>query len=309
MNTKFDLLYEKGFSIIINDIPESIESSICYYFDYDERYHSYNMEFPHFHIFYEIMIPLCPKAYHYIEGKKYTLLTGDIILLPPSVLHQSEYLKGDPSDRIVIGFMLPQNNAHFAGGYKFILDALFDKNKPVYRFHNEERISLFNILNEIVMINKNMDKAVIPLLTHGKFCEFLYKLYSLKDRNNYELNCDDGIDGKIYSIANYIHTHYKDDISLELIAREYFISTYYLSHRFKKVMGYPLTGYIHETRIKNAQYLLINSQKKISEIAFETGFLSFSQFNRIFKRICGISPTEYRKRNGSSQNKIIRYDV
>ena len=34
MKTKFDLLYEKGFSIIINDIPESIESSICYYFDY-----------------------------------------------------------------------------------------------------------------------------------------------------------------------------------------------------------------------------------------------------------------------------------
>lgn len=305
MKTKFDLLYEKGFSIIINDIPDSIESSICYYFDYDERYHSYNMEFPHFHIFYEIMITLCPKAYHYIEGKKYTLLTGDIILLPPSVLHQSEYLKGDPSDRIVIGFMLPQSKAHFANGYEYILSALFDKNNPVYRFHSEERISLFNILNDIVLINKNMNKAVIPLLTHTKFCEFLYKLYSLKEQNTYELNPDDGIDSKIYSIANYIHTHYKDNISLESIAGKYFISTYYLSHRFKKVMGYTITRYMHETRIKNTQYLLINSDKKISEIAFETGFSSFSQFNRIFKRICGISPTEYRKRKGNVKYKTI----
>jgi transcriptional regulator GlxA family with amidase domain len=49
------------------------------------------------------------------------------------------------------------------------------------------------------------------------------------------------------------------------------------------------------TRIKNVQYLLLNTKKKISELAEECGFTSFSQFNRIFQKYCSQSPSEYRK--------------
>ena len=80
------LLYEKGFSIIINDEALSFDSSICYYFDYDERSHSVNMDFPHFHSFYEMMIPLSPKAYHFINGKRYDLVPNDLVLLRRNIL-------------------------------------------------------------------------------------------------------------------------------------------------------------------------------------------------------------------------------
>ena len=88
------LLYEEGFSIIINEISTPIENSTFYYFDYDKRSHSINMDFPHFHSFYELMILLSPKAYHFVEGKRYDLIANDMVLLQPSVLHQSEYLPG-----------------------------------------------------------------------------------------------------------------------------------------------------------------------------------------------------------------------
>jgi len=61
------LLFKKGFSIIINDFHESLEESTCYYFDYDQRHHSANMDFPHFHSFYEMLILLSPKAYHSVS--------------------------------------------------------------------------------------------------------------------------------------------------------------------------------------------------------------------------------------------------
>ena len=80
------LLYEKGFSIIINDMAMPMENSTLYYFDYDQRSQSVNMEFPHFHIFYEMMILLSPKAYHFVEGKRYDMVSNGIILLPPSIL-------------------------------------------------------------------------------------------------------------------------------------------------------------------------------------------------------------------------------
>lgn len=70
------------------------------------------------------MILLSPKAYHFVEGKRYDIIANDLVLLPPSVLHQSEYLPGPPSDRIIIGFMLPKQMNYGASGYKEILSVL-----------------------------------------------------------------------------------------------------------------------------------------------------------------------------------------
>ena len=103
------LNYEKGFSIIINELKTPVENSICYYFDYDARSYSVNMSFPHMHMFYEIMILLSPKAYHFIAGKPYSIINNDIVLLAPAILHQTEYLPGPPSDRIIINFMVPKH--------------------------------------------------------------------------------------------------------------------------------------------------------------------------------------------------------
>lgn len=288
------LLYERGFSIIVNDVATPIENSVFYYFDYDCRSHSVNMEFPHFHIFYEMMILLSPRAYHFVEGQRYDIVANDIVLLPPSVLHQSEYFPGPPSDRIIIGFMLPKQLGCLKSGYEEIL-SIFNSTKPIMRFHVEEQNQLFQKLNEITAISQNVHNTnVRNLMIHNKFTEFLFLLYSLKDHNHYTPNIENGIREKIYTITNYIHTHYKEDLSLALLADTFYISSYYLSHQFKDITGYTVVQYIQLTRIKNAQYLLLNSDLKITQIAENTGFSSFSQFNRVFRKFCGMSPSDYK---------------
>ena len=129
------------------------------------------MEFPHFHIFYEMMILLSPKANHFVEGKCYDMIANDIILLPPSVLHQSVYLPGPPSDRIVIGFMLPKQDT-YTNGYSEIL-SVFNTAQPIYRFHREEQNRLFSRLNEITEMSRNIQNpGVRNLMIHCKFMEF-----------------------------------------------------------------------------------------------------------------------------------------
>lgn len=289
------VLYEKGFSIIINDVAVPTEDSTLYYFDYDQRSQSVNMEFPHFHIFYEMMILLSPKAYHFVEGKRYDMVSNDIILLPPSVLHQSVYLPGPPSDRIVIGFMLPRQMIEQKPGYREIL-SIFDCATPILRFHREEQNRIFERLNEIINLQLTVHNPQIrDLMIHNKFIEFLFTLYSLRNQNHYVPNVEDtGIREKIYTITNYIHTHYSDDISLGSLADIFYISPYYLSHQFKDVTGYTVVQYIQLSRVKNAQYLLLNSKDKITKIAEQTGFSSFSQFNRVFRKFCGMSPSDYK---------------
>lgn len=288
------LLYEKGLSVIINEMAIPVENSTCYYFDYDQRSQSINMEFPHFHSFYEIMIPLCPKAYHFISGKRYDIRANDIVLLAPSILHQSEYLPGPPSDRIIIGFMFPKHLFSYPQGYQEIL-SVFHAPIPIFRFNHEEQTLLFQRLNEVIELSQKISNPHLrDLMIHNKFTEFLFVLWNLRNQNQYIPNAENGIRGKIYTITNYIHTHYSENISLASISDTFYISPYYLSHQFKDVTGYTVVQYIQLTRIKNAQYFLLNSDMKITAVAERTGFSSFSQFNRVFRKFSGMSPSDYK---------------
>ncbi|MDC7292417.1 MULTISPECIES: helix-turn-helix domain-containing protein [unclassified Butyrivibrio] len=286
--------YEDNHYIIINNIA----NNIFYYIDYDKRDYSINMEFQHLHPYYEVMLLLAPNATHLIEGTPYNIHMGDMVLLAPSVMHKSVYYKGEPSKRVIIDFMYPLDKPETAEAYKEILKP-FHTEVPILRLELEDRQRLIDILNDLFSFSKNHDyygNAADEFYIHNKFQEFLYGLYELSGKNIYTNDqAYNSIEQKMYEISSFIHANYKDDISLASLSERFFISPSYLSREFKQVTGFNISNYIQLTRIKNAQYRLVSTNDKISAIASDCGFASFSQFNRIFNRISGSSPREYRQ--------------
>ncbi len=285
--------YEDNHYIIINNIA----NNIFYYIDYDKRDYSINMEFQHLHPYYEIMFLLAPNASHLIEGIPYNIHMGDMVLLAPSVMHKSVYYKGEPSKRVIIDFMYPLDKPETAEAYKEILRP-FEKEVPILRLELEDRQKLVNILNDLYLFSKSHSYYGNPadeFYIHNKFQEFLYTLYELSDKNIYTNDqAYNSIEQKMYEISSFIHNNYSEDISLNSLSEQFFISPSYLSREFKQVTGFNISNYIQLTRIKNAQYKLVSTNDKISAIASDCGFASFSQFNRIFNKISGTSPREYR---------------
>lgn len=92
----------------------------------------------------------------------------------------------------------------------------------------------------------------------------------------------------------YIIEHQAEDLSLGQVAKEVNTSTFYFCKMFKKVTGINFTDYVSRVRIEKSKNLLLNPNLRISEIAFEVGFQSLTHFNRVFKKILGQSPTQYR---------------
>ncbi len=92
----------------------------------------------------------------------------------------------------------------------------------------------------------------------------------------------------------YIHEHQTEELSLGQVAKAVNTSTFYFCKMFKKVTGINFTDYLSRVRIEKAKNLLLNPNLRVSEIAFEVGFQSLTHFNRVFKKILGQSPTEYR---------------
>lgn len=102
--------------------------------------------------------------------------------------------------------------------------------------------------------------------------------------------------GIIKRAKEFITQHQSEDLTLTKVAKAVNISEFYFCKMFKKFTGLNFTEYLCRIRIERARQLLLNPNIRISEIAFEVGFQSLTHFNRVFKRIAGLSPSEYRSR-------------
>lgn len=283
-------LYEDKYYIRVRDETDPL----FYFFDYDVRSSDLNMQFQHFHTFYELCVLLCPHTTHFLEGKPYELQTFDVFGIPPNVLHKTQYPEGDPCKRLIIQFSLPKNVTGLSNEYEQLL-SIFHQEIPIYRFEPELRQKLYRKLNDIFLLAKKTD-PMRDLIIHQKFIEFLTLIFLNQDKNTYSNAAEmTPMQKKIYSITSFIHAHYTEDLSLEQLAQQFYISSCYLSHQFKAVTGFTVTDYIQITRVRNVQTLLITTRMPITDAALSCGFASFSQFNRVFQKHVGISPSQYRR--------------
>ena len=99
----------------------------------------------------------------------------------------------------------------------------------------------------------------------------------------------------IWKARKFIEEHSTEQLSLSKVASAVGINPTHLSEKFKLVTGVNFVEYVARIRFENARFLLRAKQLRISEIAFAVGFQSLSQFNRVFKKLSGKSPSEYRE--------------
>ena len=286
------VLYEDKYAVRVN----TEKDPLFYYFDYDVRSANINMQFQHFHTFYELCVVLCPHTTHFLEGKPYELQTFDIIGIAPNVLHRTQYPIGDPCKRLIIQFNLPKCVPGLKNEYQQLLQ-LFHQEVPIFRFEPELRSKIYRKLNDIYLLGQKTD-PMRDLIVHQTFIELLTLLFLNQDQNQYaDVSVMSATEKKIYAITSYIHTHHTEDLSLEYLAQKFFISSCYLSHQFKDVTGFTLTDYVQMTRVRNVQSLLVGTDIPITEAAARCGFTSFSQFNRVFQKHIGMSPSQFRKKS------------
>jgi AraC-like DNA-binding protein/ligand-binding sensor protein len=105
----------------------------------------------------------------------------------------------------------------------------------------------------------------------------------------------------------YIAEHLGEDLSLKQVARAANMSAFYFCKVFKAATGVTFTDYVARARVEKIKQLLLNPNTRVSEAAYEAGFQSLSQFNRVFRRIEGQSPSTYREQlhgNGSPRPSL-----
>lgn len=128
----------------------------------------------------------------------------------------------------------------------------------------------------------------------------------LLEQMNYVYNAHyDQIEAdKIHQIQQYIREHSHEDISLDTLASRVNLSPIYISKMFKEKLGVNYIDFLTECRIEKAKKLLNDPEKSLKEITFEIGYHEPNYFSKVFKKMCGVSPKEYRKTLWSKKAEV-----
>jgi AraC-like DNA-binding protein len=99
----------------------------------------------------------------------------------------------------------------------------------------------------------------------------------------------------VQKAREYINKHKMEPLSLSAVAKAAGASVFHFCKVFRKATGLKFTDYVARVRLEDARTQLLNPNRRISEVAYDVGFQSLTQFNRMFKRVFGQSPTEFRE--------------
>lgn len=179
---------------------------------------------------------------------------------------------------------------HFDGSNaRNYFEAILDNGIPVIGLHDTYRFEKY--LHKIYSSFKE-HLSIKEALLNNYIVNILTELLIGRDLEH-SVNVSASI---IEDTVAYINEHLTDPLTLEELASQASLSTFYFSRLFKKETGFTPHGYVITARVNIAKFLLKSSNSTIKEICFGTGFTSESCFCTTFKKVTGSTPSEYRER-------------
>ena len=237
----------------------------------------------HQHDCYELYYLEDGEIVYYIDDGVYPARKGDFVLIPPGKSHKTLPRRSLAHTRILI-YLASEFLQETAKEYPALYDA-FDHVLITTGSRQTAQRLLEGLLKEDAG-EKN------PVMIRAMLTELLVNLERwsrLEPVPGAEKN------GKVQEIATYLDKHFKEDLSLETLAERFYMNPTYLSRIFRRGTGMTYSEYLTRCRIREAVFLLNHTEKKIMEIATETGFHSDNHFCKIFRKHMGVSPKQFRK--------------
>ncbi len=248
----------------------------------------------HIHDAYELLLCNKGSGNFFIKNYNYKIKDHSLFIINKYNIHLP-MINNDIKifDRFVIQYKAELFNNFFNFNKdNFNVDSVFSKDIHYIKLNKQEH-NFLKSLSEKILYENTKKKSSYKLLTNIYLLEqliYIDRLLLNKDIKNSNNNKN----SRLKKIIDFINKNYYNDLTLDIIADEFFISKYYLCKYFKNNTGFTVINFINKKRIIEAQKLLKTTNKNITEIAFEVGFNSLNHFERIFKKTNGITASQYK---------------
>ena len=250
----------------------------------------------HYHDFHKIILFLAVRGDYIIEGTSYPLGPRDIAFVRAGEIHRPVIDSHGPYERIVIyvapGFLsrVSRIGADLSSCFQRAPGAA-----GVMRFasgHTHELLSQMEKLER----EARGDGFANGLYMEALFVEFMILLHRALFSHELGIVKEAAADEKIQPLLGYIETHISEDLSADVLAKEAYLSKYYLMRRFKAATGYSLHRYVTMKRLLYARTMLSQpSDMTMTEISAAAGFSDYTAFFRAFKSQFSVTPQEWKR--------------
>lgn len=251
----------------------------------------------HWHGEFEIIVIKKGSGIVTVNFQQYQVSSGDIIIVLPEALHSIE---GNPNTTMEYENILfskelltfPEKDLTMK---KFLLPLFQGKISVRTKISHGKKI--YQELNDIIeFLDEKCDKKTYgyQIAVKGALLQIIYLLVTNPPSGEDTLSIDKSKE-KLKSMIRYVSTHYQEKITIEEISQFFHYSPSHFMKFFKTHTGMSFISYVNDYRITEARTLLTNTTDSVLDISFQCGFTNLSNFNRIFKRKYGISPSQMRK--------------
>ena len=243
----------------------------------------------HYHEFCKILLLISGGGGYYVDGQRYQLQAGDIVLLGSRSIHKPELDAGVPYERIIIyadpGFLQRSSTPECD-----LLSVFSGEKGHVLRLPENRRKKVFQLAAALEEDLKSQDFGQDILSTTG----LLRLMVALGRARQREDSFDSGTmmprSDRIRDIIRYIDSHLAEDMDADAIARQFFISKYHMMRQFREETGTTIHLYLTQKRLMLARSL-IEGGMRATEACYRSGFRSYSSFTRACAKHFGATPT------------------
>ena len=250
----------------------------------------------HYHAFDKLVLVLSGNVTYVVEGVTYFLRPWDLLLVGRDLIHRPIMDPGEPYERVVIwlGQAWLEDRSDPGEALDTCFSAARERGFHLLRFDGERRLHYMNRVQQLEEALR--DRGFGAARMADTLCQQLLIDVNrdvLASRTAQEEPDSYRRDPKMEEILRHILGHLDEELTVEGLARQFFISRYYLMHRFKEVTGYTVHQYISQKRLLRAGEL-IRSGVPVMKAAEQTGFREYSTFLRAFRGMFHMSPREFR---------------
>lgn len=250
----------------------------------------------HYHEFDKLIFFLSGKVTYMVEGVTYFLKPWDVLLVQHNMIHKPIIDPEEPYERVVIWLgrdYLTERSSQDAP-LEQCFDLARERGFHLLRADGEKRLQYMQTIRRLeealrseAFGSARLADTLCQQILIDVNRDVLGSRTAQEERDSYR------VDPKVEEILKYIATHLEEDLSVDFLAKQFFISRYYLMHRFKEVTGYTVHQYISQKRLLRAGEM-IRQGISVTKAAEQVGFSDYSTFLRAFRKTFHMSPKEFR---------------
>ena len=243
----------------------------------------------HYHEFCKLLLLLSGSGSYTVEGDRYPLSPGDLVLLDSHCIHRSEFEPGRPYERIIL-YISPELLRRSSSEDCQLTQCFSGEGGPVLRLPDAafQRLKKLTAELEQELSGNHYGRTIASnslllrlLVEVGRCQQGRSARFPKPDKPGSPL---------IRGVLTHIEEHLEQELNIDLLAEEFYVSKFHLMRQFRQETGSTIHGYITERRLFLARDLIAQGMAS-TEACFHAGFGSYSSFSRAYNKLFGATPT------------------